>query len=140
MKGPLVTAVIVCAICLMGVPNGGVYICGAATPEQRVRFDLEALSCAVQSHFRLHGTAPTTWAELKEPNIGVDVQRDWIDPWGEPYFVQVSFSGTYVRIGTRGRDRKLGGTGIDSDRSIEFDLGRSGFLFQGPDKDVRVLK
>ena len=132
MKELILLIALVCGFSFMGLPTGG-YYCGPATPEERVRYDLESLHHCLQNYFEWHGEAPRSWAELKDLSSGVDLNRVSIDPWGNPYFVQVGWSDTHIRVGTRGRDGELGGKGEDSDRSFDFVLGGTGFAYTETD-------
>lgn len=132
MKELILLIALVLGFSFAALPSGAKF-CGPSTPEQRVQFNLESLHHCLQQYFDRHGEAPRSWAELKASSPGFDLERYWIDPWGNPYFVQVGWSGTHIRVGTRGRDGELGGKGEDSDRSFDFVLGGSGFAYTETD-------
>lgn len=129
----LVLAALFVSLTLMATPTS--ILCGPLTErtaESHVIFDLDRLMGEMQRHFVRTKQAPRSFAELESASTAHDDAERMIDPWGKPYFVQLSFSGTQLRIGTLGGDQKLGGEGINADRSIEFELGSPEFVYRAP--------
>jgi hypothetical protein len=137
MKSLLILATLICGIGLQTL-FGPISQCGVNGTEQRVRYELEELHRCIQVYFERHEEAPGSWASLEESSSSSEVGGSWIDPWGNPYFVQVSFSGTQVRVGTLGCDDEVGGKEQDSDLSIDFELGASNFVFRNSGAEHEV--
>jgi hypothetical protein len=99
--------------------------------EQRVKRDLEQLHRCMQRYYSREAEVPRSWAELKEPSAGIELDFTEDDPWGNPYIAQLGFTGTQMRVGTLGCDGELGGSKDDSDHWFDFELGSWGFRYSG---------
>lgn len=130
MKGSLVVAALFVGITLMATPE---ILRSHARSEQildqYVFHDLKCLKGEMEVHYLRANHAPRSWVELECVSADASFEERITDPWGQPYFVQLNWSGTQVRVGTLGRDGKLGGEGKDADRSLEFEFGSRGYVY-----------
>ena len=123
MKESFVVAALFVGITLMATPTR--IHCGVPaefTAAHQVSIDLRRLKGEVERHHARAGRAPYSWAELESMSTRAKFAQQTTDPWGRPYFMQLSQSGTQVRIGTLGCDGQVGGD--DHDADLEFELPR----------------